>query len=560
MRRSTRTATLLALAGAVSLPPALAAQPADPAHHFALRDSAEAAAYAEEHARAAEMYGRLVEAAPGDDALWVGLAYAEFGRGRLAEAAAAAERAIGLGFTFGRQGRFTLGWIHARLGDQDEALRWLRRALAEGYGDRPRFRTDTVFRSLRDDPAFRELAGIPPEGLTRDEGWRFDLRYFQEEVERMHAAPDRPGESPGFAAAVGLLHERIPSLTDEEVLIAFNRLAARLDDGHTAIHGVREDGPVDVDAGNIPLKFYEFADGVHVVDADSAHRGLVGARVERVGPLTPDSALAAFRGLRGGDNPMTIRWLGTQFYLRSLLHLRAIGAAEGDSAVFRLVVDGAPRTVTLRASDWSARRNLRPQTAADTARWLSRVDENYWMETVEPGLLYWQFNQVRDAEGGPDIDAFAGLLGDTLRASGTEHLVVDLRHNNGGNNTLVRPLVRTLVAWEQGDDDRTIWVLTGRNTFSAAQNFLNHVERWTDAAVVGEPSSSSPNFAGESTNLELPWSRVHGSLSNRYWQDSAPTDDRQWIYPDVPVALTAADYFAGRDPVLEAVRRIVRER
>ncbi len=51
----------------------------------------------------------------------------------------------------------------------------------------------------------------------------------------------------------------------------------------------------------------------------------------------------------------------------------------------------------------------------------------------------------------------------------------------------------------------------------------------------------------------LPYSRVRGSLSNRYWQDSDPWDDRPWIAPDLPVVLTAEQYFAGVDPVLALV-------
>jgi len=101
--------------------------------------------------------------------------------------------------------------------------------------------------------------------------------------------------------------------------------------------------------------------------------------------------------------------------------------------------------------------------------------------------------------------------------------------------------------------DHHVYVLMGRNTFSAAQNFLNRVERWTDATFVGEPSSSSPNFVGEENEILLPWSRLRGSLSNRYWQDSDPWDDRPWIEPDLPVALTAGDWFEGVDPVLELV-------
>jgi hypothetical protein len=100
-------------------------------------------------------------------------------------------------------------------------------------------------------------------------------------------------------------------------------------------------------------------------------------------------------------------------------------------------------------------------------------------------------------------------------------------------------------------------VITARDTFSAAQNLLNRLERWTSPVVVGEPSSSRPNFVGEDTELELPWSGVFGSISSRYWQDSDPGDDRPWIAPAIPIALTAADYLAGRDPVLEALQRIL---
>ena len=43
------------------------------------------------------------------------------------------------------------------------------------------------------------------------------------------------------------------------------------------------------------------------------------------------------------------------------------------------------------------------------------------------------------------------------------------------------------------------------------------------------------------------------SISTRYWQDSDPGDEREWITPDIPIALTAADYFGGVDPALDAV-------
>lgn len=174
----------------------------------------------------------------------------------------------------------------------------------------------------------------------------------------------------------------------------------------------------------------------------------------------------------------------------------------------------------------------------------------------EWNAVYFQFNQVRNSED-QSVEEFSEKLAAKLRDSGATNLIVDVRHNNGGNNYLLQPLIRTIIGFEQASSSNKIYVITGRNTFSAAQNFVNRIERWTNAVFVGEPSSSSPNFVGEETNLLLPYSRLRGSISTRYWQDSDPGDDRRWIVPTIPVEPTAMDYFSGRDVTLEAVYELM---
>ncbi len=77
-----------------------------------------------------------------------------------------------------------------------------------------------------------------------------------------------------------------------------------------------------------------------------------------------------------------------------------------------------------------------------------------------------------------------------------------------------------------------MFVIIGRETFSAAQDFSNFIERVTNATFVGEPSGSSPIFVGESTAVVLPWSGLSFTISSRYWQDSHDGDDRPFICPD----------------------------
>ena len=126
-----------------------------------------------------------------------------------------------------------------------------------------------------------------------------------------------------------------------------------------------------------------------------------------------------------------------------------------------------------------------------------------------------------------------------------------MRHNNGGNGDLTPPLIRALKEFERADKGRIV-IITGRNTFSAAQIFISRVESGMTAVFAGEPSSSKPNFVGEENEVILPYSGARGSISNRY-HENIPGDTREWIVPKLAIELSSTDYFGNRDRVLEAV-------
>jgi len=96
----------------------------------------------------------------------------------------------------------------------------------------------------------------------------------------------------------------------------------------------------------------------------------------------------------------------------------------------------------------------------------------------------------------------------------------------------------------------------GRTTFSAAGNFVADVDLRTKAKLVGEPSGGAPNQWGDSELVELPRAGLTVRVANSFWvYGRGPKDPRVAVQPDVPVALPAADFFAGRDPVLARALR-----
>jgi hypothetical protein len=187
--------------------------------------------------------------------------------------------------------------------------------------------------------------------------------------------------------------------------------------------------------------------------------------------------------------------------------------------------------------------------AAAPPLYLSEVSTNFWLKDLPNGQLYFQFNQVMDGAG-ETLSDFVRRLQATIEKRHPITLIVDVRHNNGGNAELLSPLLEALRRFESNNPQSKLIVITGRNTFSAAQIFIAQVDRHTRARFVGEPSSSRPNFVGEENPIILPWSGAIGSISNRY-HESIPGDTRVWIEPDFKVELSSKDYFSNRDPVME---------
>ncbi|MEQ8860384.1 MAG: hypothetical protein RIC56_17225 [Pseudomonadales bacterium] len=540
---------------ALAVPAGAAEAPSGPADYLSLKLEADARWRAGDVAGAVPLYQTLVTADPQDGGMMFRLARGLHELGRTAGALPFALQALERGFADEEATALVMAQAMAQSGDRDAALAWLERALAAPLEDRPALKTDEAFAALRDDARFRRLAGFAPADLDdRVAGWRYDLEFFADEARRLHAAPDRRAWSEAFAAAVAGLAARVPELDDVAVAVELQRIVAgQLADGHSRIRSAptqRVPFP-----GLLPLEFYFFSDGLFVIGAGEAHADLIGRRVQAIGGRPLDDVLADLAPYVSRDNDQGLLWLGP-VYLRSPAFLRAMGYADAlDRVAITLDMPEGPRTVEL-APEPAERANasLRPPPEGAPPRWLARVAENYWFEPLpELDAVYVQFNQVRDAQDGPSIAEFAGLVRNAIEQAGAANLIIDVRHNSGGNNFLHWPLTR-LVAWHGlAGADRRSFVITGRNTFSACQDFVNFLDRGTNAVFVGEVSSSRPNFVGEDTSVALPWSGIRLSISSRWWQDSYPADQRPYVPLSMPVALSSSDWLAGRDPVLDAL-------
>lgn len=505
---------------------------------------------------AREVFERLSRADSLNQAYWLGLGDSEAGLGRSDAATRALIRAMALGVIGQAERAYQVARLYARVGGRDSALIWLRRALDARYEHRPAIASDSAFARLTGDAEFRRLAQTSDPPSSRDEGWRGDLDLVVEEAKRLATGPGLVAASRGFDSAASSLRARIPNLSNERIFAELQRLVAMLGQGHSLLYPLST--PV-VSLKMLPIDLYLFTDGLYVVGGVGEGKALVGAKVERIGRADPETALRMLAPFVTWENAMGLTWVGPYFLTYPVMLESAGIKSLGDTVHLELKDRaGNRRVVALTGGDFRPPTKLVAPSVERPPLYLRHPDDPYWLERL-PSLaaVYVQFNQVVNREG-LSLAQFADSVTRTVRRHGIRNVIVDVRRNNGGRGSLNRPLVRALIAFEQSGPGHRVYVIAGRNTFSAAQNFINDMERMTDATFAGEPSSSRPNFVGEDTELRLPYSGIVGSMSSRYFQDSDPLDERHWIAPGIPVRLSSADYFANRDPVLEAVLEAIR--
>lgn len=398
------------------------------------------------------------------------------------------------------------------------------------------------------------------QGANRIRGWASDIDTLLTLIKKEHYVYKVQPLPRQLLIDAENLKMKIHQYSDERMLTELERLMFFMHDGHSYILPVSTKFRVYF----LPVQFYVFNDGTYIIDADKPYRDLIGAKVLRIAKMPIGKLLSDMNGFVHQDNKFTVKWFAPSVLrFRSLYENYGIPAGANDLGMDLVLQNGKTisRNISyIPADNFHGIPKLIPSLTAGAwpvPLYLSRVADNFWIRSMpEKKAIYFQFNQVEDKPN-KSLASFSDMLDSTLQAERPRLLIIDVRHNNGGNLALLPPLMNVLKHFEQANKTARIVVITGRNTFSAAQVFISLVNRDTHAKFAGEPSSSRPNFVGEGNYISLPYSGAMGSISNKY-HETIPGDKRKWIEPDLPVTLSSKEYFSNRDPAIDLVLRKIK--
>jgi hypothetical protein len=369
--------------------------------------------------------------------------------------------------------------------------------------------------------------------------WISDLEAIDSGVRELHADLFAVVPEATWSARVAELETAFPTLNDDERIVGMASLAGLLDT-HTEFFSP--------DQRQYDVFLYRFSDGLFVIAATDP--SLVGARLLSINEVTAADVEARIRPLLPGDNESAE--LNGMWMLTQVDYLHGLGIVDDvDRPGFTFTMaDGTQRTVDLPTEDiddFAEAQHLLGSLGGDQNEALRRRGEPIWARIDAPTKSF--LLSLNDYTSTGRDDAIAAMTR-ALDSGAADHVVVDMRYLRGGDASQLLPLVDALERDPRINRHGRLTVLIGRENGSAATLIAATLDLETDASFVGEMTPArADNFLCPCTDIEL---SASGFIFSVPTTRSGNGDPRMAIEPDIPVALSSIDYFAGRDPALEA--------
>jgi Peptidase family S41 len=391
------------------------------------------------------------------------------------------------------------------------------------------------------------------------EAWQQDLRYMAAEIPRRHDNAFHTISAGEFNRAVSDLDKAIPKLDNDQIVVRLMKIAALVGDGHTHVE-------IPANFHTFPLEVYWFGDTLRVTRVAPDYQRALGAKVVAIGDRPIQEVYASIETLvPQGESELWLRRLSPQFLVcAEILHgLSLLQSAEvgrytfEDDARNRFTLDfgGVPESQQGTQQRWLSAAQTNPL-------YVQRPNEDVWFSYLESQhTLFFKFNQ---APGFSDFYSFSKQLLKTMDHQPVERLVIDMRNNRGGDFTKLRWLLLPKLIDRRYRQQcfacprelgrlSYLYVIIGRETYSAGVMNAVELRDQASAVLVGEPSGGRPNAYGEDRRFLLPNSRLAVFVSTRYYR--LTQEDTPSLLPAKEIDLTWSDFVAGRDPVLEWVLR-----
>ncbi|MDH4270710.1 MAG: hypothetical protein OEW18_01905 [Candidatus Aminicenantes bacterium] len=376
------------------------------------------------------------------------------------------------------------------------------------------------------------------------EQWIKDLDFLGAELPKRHKNLFHNMSENEFRAQIEALQAKLPSLSQSEILVGLMRIVAAVGDSHTTLGYRPRQG--------IPLMLYWFKDGISILNTTAAYRDILNGRITAIGEKPIEDIIPILAALVPHENQAQVKNMLPNLLTDTQI-LYGAGIISSPDTASMTVLTAAGRSVTLEMTPVSF--SSKPEWLVDTSDesgaplYLKNRRLFYWFEVLpESRTLFFKYNSCQNMSGQP-FDDFVKDLFDAADAGKVSRIIIDLRHNGGGNSAIFAPFLAELKKRPSLCREGGVYVLVGRRTFSSAILNALDLEKETPAVFAGEPTGGKPNHYGEVQSFRLPQSGLAVTYSVKYFR--VVEGDPESLMPDLLVEPELAEYLKKTDPVVE---------
>ena len=389
------------------------------------------------------------------------------------------------------------------------------------------------------------------EGQMTSAQWRADLDALAEGLLEKHPDFYTKHTVEEFEDTLAALDDRLSTLDDQQVVIELGRLAAMGGDSHTGV-GL---GVYRRRMRWLPIQMIVLSDGVFIPAASDPNAGLIGAELLAINGIPIGEVIDRVSVLFAWEN----RWKKINTapaFATNLPSLAAVGVIDrfdAEGVEITIARAGEREELTIESFvpgggeiAWTGF----AESIEEPPVWISMRHGNYQSRFfAEHRVMYVAYNRCREAADLPMTEFIEFVLtkSDELDAG---RLVIDLRSNGGGDETLMWAMIERLKESDRFNERGDVIVLTSRRTYSSATSNAAQFRQGVGAVLIGEPTGGKPNHFGRLGSFTLPNSGLRVSHSKSYMRKVEGDPDS--VYPDIQIEMSSADFFGGRDPVLDA--------
>jgi len=378
------------------------------------------------------------------------------------------------------------------------------------------------------------------------EQWREDVDFLAKELPKKHKNLYHNISDSEFQAQIEKLKAKLPSMEQSEILVSLMKIIASVSDSHTTL-GYRPQRA-------LPLMLYWFKDGIAILNTTAEYKEILYGKITAIGNTSIEDVVAVLTAVIPHENLAQVKNKIPNFLTDTVI-LHSMKLIPSQEKASLTVLTGSGRTITLDMNPISF--SSKPEWLVDTSNeshvplYLRNPQQFYWYEILSDSkALFFKYNSCKDSKDEPFGD-FVKRLFEEADAKKVEKIIIDLRHNGGGNSGIFAPFLAEIKKRPRFMQKGNIYVLIGRRTFSSAILNAIDLQKETPAIFVGEPTGGKPNHYGEVQMFVLPNSKIPVTYSIKYFK--VIDGDPDSLVPDILIERRLPDFLNRIDPVLRSV-------